>query len=240
MGFRYEFATAATPPRQDKVFEIETSPLSLAPVTFDGRHASGWLLDVREVVVAEVEVADGAAAGPRDGGEGFGAREAVVGAGRRRRAGRRGRTASEERRAPAMESSSSDGTRSKRAGEGRRPVEDLTAPSRVRVLGAEKGELGAFFTDALMARSHAAPSSPAAAGRRRPCLRWSRKFGGGADKYGKGRKHGCSPHAGFFWQDAGGFNRAGRTPVKMSVLYGHVAAARSVCMDTKGHLVGRR
>ena len=37
---------------------------------------------------------------------------------------------------------------------------DLTAPSRVRVLGAEKG---AFLPAAAMARSHAASSSPGAA-----------------------------------------------------------------------------
>lgn len=42
-------------------------------------------------------------------------------------------------------------------------MEDLTAPSRVRVLGAEKGERGALLTAALMARSHAASSSPAPA-----------------------------------------------------------------------------
>jgi hypothetical protein len=89
---------------------------------------------------------------------------------RRRSAGRRGRPASEERRVPATESSSREAAkRSRSATEGRPPMEDLTAPSRVRVLGAEVD-----LVAAEMARSHAVSSSPAAQGRW-----WQGEEGGG-------------------------------------------------------------
>lgn len=104
------------------------------------RRERRQLGDVGEAVVPEVEVAERGAAGLGDGGEGGGPREAVVGEERRRSAGRRGRPASEERRAPATESSSRTGS-GRGATARRRPVVDLTAPSRVRVLGRRRGVL---------------------------------------------------------------------------------------------------
>jgi hypothetical protein len=72
-----------------------------------------------------------------------------------------GKAREREEARPATESSSREAAkRSRSAAEGRPPVEDLTTPSRVRVLGAEVDLMAAE-----MARSHAASSSPVAQGR---------------------------------------------------------------------------
>jgi hypothetical protein len=78
---------------------------------------------------------------------------------RRHSVGRQGRPMREERAAPVTENSWREAAkRPMSAAERRRPVEDLTAASRVRILGAEVA-----LVAAEMARSHVASSSAAAA-----------------------------------------------------------------------------
>jgi hypothetical protein len=104
-------------------------------------------------------VAQRGTAGLRDSGERSGPRETVVGEGEAPKRREAGRPVREERAAPVTENSSREAAkRPMGAAEGRRPVEDLTAPSRVRILGAEVA-----LVAAEIARSHVASSSSAAA-----------------------------------------------------------------------------